>query len=261
MKKILLIILIIPFFSLVAAPKSSLWAYWNSTDEKNTNIIDYKPFNQFLKDYSKSSGENVLISYAKVTPADKSKLNSHIKDLSSIKIRTYSKNEQLVFWVNLYNMLTISTILEHYPIKSILDIKTSGLFKSGPWDQNIIEIEGKTLTLNDIEHRILRPIWKDHRLHYLLNCASIGCPNIGLEAYTSTNIFYYLSMSEKSFLNSLKGVNIDGKTLILSSIFKWYRSDFGVNEEEVLVYISKLNSADLKNRRIKYLYNWDLNEL
>ena len=96
-----------------------------------------------------------------------------------------SRDEQLAYWINLYNALTVKVILDHYPVKSILDIDISpGWFSIGPWGKKLVAVEGVEISLDDIEHRILRPIWRDPRIHYALNCAAVGCPNLLREAFT-----------------------------------------------------------------------------
>ncbi|MCV5656507.1 DUF547 domain-containing protein, partial [Escherichia coli] len=80
--------------------------------------------------------------------------------------------------------------------------KLGGLFSFGPWDQDVIIINGKSLTLNDIEHRILRPIWQDPRTHYAVNCASLGCPNLQTQAFTAENTQALLESAAKTFINS-----------------------------------------------------------
>ena len=107
--------------------------------------------------------------------------------MSDLTITDYNKKEQLAYWINLYNSLTIKVVLEHYPVKSIKEIKLSGIFKPGPWKKELVIIEGKKLSLDNIEHDILRPIWKDNRVHYAVNCASIGCPNLQNSAFTAKN--------------------------------------------------------------------------
>ena len=99
--------------------------------------------------------------------------------LSGVAIGGYAPDEQRAFWINLYHALTVRVILSHYPVSGIREIDISpGLFARGPWDRKLIPVEGVELTLNDIEHRILRPIWRDPRVHYALNCASLGCPDL-----------------------------------------------------------------------------------
>ena len=124
-----------------------------------------------------------MFDYAAVTQADRTALKTYLKDLQAVRVTTLPRRAQMPFWINLYNALTVEVILDNYPVKSIRDIK-SGLFSSGPWSTELVRVEGHDLSLDDIEHEILRPIWKDKRIHYAVNCASIGCPNLAAKAYT-----------------------------------------------------------------------------
>ena len=135
-------------------------------------------------------------------------------------------------------------VLEHYPVKSIKDIKLSGILKSGPWKKELISIEDIKLSLDNIEHNILRPIWKDNRVHYAVNCASIGCPNLQNSAFTSVNTENLLNQGAKDYINHSRGVQLNKNVLKTSSIYKWFKEDFGDSENSLL-----------------YGYDWSLNEV
>ena len=141
----------------------------------------------------------------------------------------------------------------------------SKLFSFGPWDDEQTTIEGLAVTLNDIEHRILRPIWRDHRIHYAVNCASISCPNLGTQAYTVDNTQSIFAAAERSYLQHPRGLTFtqNGK-LKLSSIFDWYQADFGASEKELVSYLAQIRSdlsGQLRNYSgsIEYHYDWSLN--
>ena len=158
-------------------------------------------------------------------------------------------------------------ILEHYPVTSIRRINISpGFFSRGPWDAPLVEVEGQSLTLNDIEHRILRPIWNDPRIHYGVNCASIGCPNLQPKPFTAENLESMLEAAARGFINHPRGVYFDGRRLRLSSIFNWFSEDFGESDREVLEHLGEYTEPSLAETlrnytgRISYDYNWDLNE-
>jgi len=127
-------------------------------------------------------------------------------------------------------------------------------------------LKGLELSLNDIEHRILRPIWQDNRVHYAVNCASLGCPNLQPEPFTAENSNRLLEKAARDFVNSPRGVNIDNDKLLLSSIYEWFQVDFGASETALLDHLERFAAADLagklKNYRgtISYQYNWDLNQ-
>lgn len=263
MKKILIVILIMSSLSIYSAPKSDLWNYWQKSDNTNNTKINHDQWSVFLSKYIKTNKGLNLVDYKSVNKKDLQDLNSYINSLENLSISKYNKVNQKVYWINLYNALTVKIILDNYPVNSILDIKLSGLFKVGPWDKKLLTIEGNKVSLNDIEHRILRPIWKDKRIHFALNCASIGCPELQTTAFTVLNVEELLKRSEQNFIQSPRGLEVTSKSILLSSIFKWYSVDFGKNESQILEYLSRIKGIELstfKGKKVKYQYNWDLNE-
>ncbi len=126
----------------------------------------------------------------------------------------------------------------------------------------VITITGQALTLNDIEHRILRPIWNDPRTHYAVNCASLGCPNLQTQAFTADNTEALLESAANAFVNSSKGASVSGNTITLSSIYEWFEADF-VQDGGALKHMSKYRPELAKfDGKIKYDYDydWDLNQ-
>lgn len=157
-KYLLLYCLLTPIF-VYTAPKSEYVGFWDQYDNDNTTTIAHSDFNTFLDKYvSVNNGINT-VDYQNVSPADKKLLDNYIEKLASLPILSFSQPTQQAYWINLYNALTIRVILDNYPMKSIREAHS--IFKSGPWDKELLTIEGKNISLNDIEHRILRPIWKD----------------------------------------------------------------------------------------------------
>ena len=133
-------------------------------------------------------------------------------------------------------------------------------------DEGTTRVAGYKLTLNDIEHRILRPLWKDKRIHYVVNCASKGCPDLAGEAYTGANVEDMKEAATKRFINQEKGVVfIDGK-LWLSRIYEWYSDDFGSNEA-LLRHIKQYTTPQMVRKMesykgvLSYQYNWSLNQV
>ncbi len=257
MKHLLLLCFLLSF-SALAAPKADLWPYWQQSNETSQVQISHQEWQQVLDGYLVSRGEDTLFQYSKVSAADKEKLKRYIQRLAKLDPLQYRKAEQYAYWVNLYNAVTVDLILDNYPVKSIT--KLGGLFGFGPWDQDVVTINGKTLTLNDIEHRILRPVWQDPRTHYAVNCASLGCPNLQAKAFTAENTQTLLETAAKTFINSNKGVTIQGDTAQISSIYEWFAADFG-GEAQVFSHIRKY--APQYNRfsgRVTYGYDWNLNQ-
>ena len=178
------------FHPAAAAPSPDLWPRWQAHAAQGTEAVNHAPWDIMLKKYlvtSHPSGIN-RFRYGNVLAADRQMLAEYLRKLQTAKVSSLNRKEQKAYWINLYNALTVQVILDHYPVKSIRDIDISpGLFSNGPWDAKLLAIEGEKVSLNDIEHRILRPIFKDSRLHYALNCASLGCPNLQPKAYTVAN--------------------------------------------------------------------------
>lgn len=218
-------------------------------------------------------GRNLLVdpeginrfAYGKVTAADRSKLQSYIAGLQKIDPRQLRPNEQRAYWINFYNALTIEVILQHYPVESIRDI-SSGVFTRGPWDIPLVTVNGKRLTLNNIEHDILRTGWRDERVHYALNCASLGCPDLAATPYEGKLLDAQLDAAGVAFINHSRGVSLRNGRLILSSIFDWYRKDFdGGAAPAVIGAVRKYARPQLAARlgrlsRIDgYQYDWRLN--
>jgi hypothetical protein len=202
-----------------------------------------------------------------VSPDDRKALRNYLDHLQSLAISSHNRAEQRAYWINLYNALTVDVVLIHYPVDSIRDIGISpGLFTRGPWGAKLVAVEGEKLSLDDLEHRILRPIWKDPRLHYAVNCASLGCPNLQPEAYSADNSDALLEKGAREYINHQRGVAIRNGRLMVSSIYEWFKEDFGGSREALmqhwLKYADKPLAAALKGHSgggFSHAYDWSLN--
>ncbi|EDY87638.1 conserved hypothetical protein [gamma proteobacterium HTCC5015] len=218
--------------SVIAAPAADLWEHWAQHDERNPASIDHQPWQHFLNQFVHSTvDDRHNLDYAAVSPRDHQSLKDYLSALQSVKVTQLRRSEQLAYWVNLYNAQLASVILDAYPVDSVQDIDLSGLFSNGPWDAVLLEIEGEPITLNDIHHRILRPIWRDPMIHYALSCGAIGCPNLAQEAYTANNSRGLMSEAAFEFINHPRGIAFreDG-TVSISSLYHWYAEDFSEGE-------------------------------
>jgi len=255
--------------TVLAAPRSDLWPRWGAHDPDAALQVDHSSWGDFLQKYLVTDHPSGVhrVRYADVTEADRSLLQGYLELLENTPVSALNRTEQMAYWFNFYNALTLEVILEHYPVSSIRQINISpGFFSRGPWDAPLVEVEGESLTLNDIEHRILRPIWNDPRIHYGVNCASIGCPNLQPHAFTAENLEFMLEAAAREFINHPRGVDPEGRRLGLSSIYDWFSEDFGENDQGFLEHIAGYAepplAATLRNYsgRITYDYDWDLNE-
>ncbi|MEN8807943.1 MAG: DUF547 domain-containing protein [Desulfobacterales bacterium] len=195
------------------------------------------------------------------------------------QFNSWTQSQRLAFLINLYNAATLKLVVDHYPVKSIKDI--GSLFK-GPWDQPVVRLYGKTITLNHLEHDILRKQYSEPRIHMALVCAAKSCPQLRSEAYTTEKLDEQLNDQSRQYLVSPAGLNVDRKKKVVyfSSIFKWYGEDFvakyspttgfaGLDKTERAVAnfcSAYLISADREflatgGYSVKYLdYDWSLNE-
>lgn len=254
-------------FERLFAPKSELWERWTRHDAANRRQIDHAEWNRFIGAYTERSDDGIRrLAYGSVTEADKAMLTDYIQRLGSVQISSYSRAEQFAYWVNLYNALTVRVVLEHYPVATIRDIDISpGLFADGPWGKVLITIEGAPVSLDAIEHRILRPIWQDSRIHYAVNCASIGCPDLQPEAFTADNTGQLLEQGARDYVNHLRGVRVDEQGVTLSSIYNWFAADFDA-DGGVLAHVRRYADVALRARlegvqRINgFDYDWSLND-
>ena len=250
------------------APKAELWERWEAHDPEATGRIDHGPWRRLLAAYVSRDAAGVnRVAYGRVTPADREALGDYIAGLAALPIGAYSRAEQLAYCINLYNALTVRLVLDHPGVGSIHDIDLSpGLLASGPWGKKLVRIEGAEVSLNDIEHRILRPIWKDARIHYAVNCAAVGCPNLRRTAFTGENAEALLELAARDYVNNPRGARFDGQGgLVVSSLYSWYREDFGGGEAGVLAHLRRYAEPQLARRLegvdtiARDRYDWTLN--
>ncbi len=187
-------------------------------------------------------------------------LDSYLQNLAKIteaEFNTWNENEQLAYLINLYNADTLQLIIDNYPVDSIRDI--GNIFR-GPWDQKVVSLFGEMITLDNLEHDIIRVDYDEPRIHMVLVCAAIGCPPLVSEAYEGRTLIEQMDTQSHAYLHSEKGFVLDREkgTVYLSSIFKWYGDDF----DSVKGFAEQYSGEDLEGLSIKWLdYDWSLNEL
>lgn len=264
MKKLLLITLLC-CGSALAAPEAELWPRWQAHDPESTQTLDHVAWDAFLAAYLDTSQDPHRLDYAGVSQADHSGLKQYLQRLQAVPISDYNRAEQLAYWINLYNAATVDLVLDHYPVKSITKIK-SGWFSFGPWDKELLEVEGQTLTLNDIEHRILRPIWQDPLIHYAVNCASLGCPDLAGQAYTAANAAQLMEAGARAYVRHPRGARSTEDGLVVSSIYHWFKADFGGDDAGVIRHLARFARTEQKAALLRHTelhdheYDWALNE-
>ncbi len=250
-------------------PAAELWPRWQTHDPNSAVIVDHADWGLLLKRYvvaNHPSGIN-RFRYSSVSAGDRQALKNYLRMMQAVSVSALNRNEQKAYWINLYNALTVDVILDHYPIKTIRDIDISpGFFSNGPWDAKLLTIEGQKVSLNDIEHRILRPVWRDNRVHYAVNCASLGCPNLQPQPFTSHNLDMLLEKAARDYINHPRGLSFPSGKLRISSIYVWFKEDFGGSEEGIILHLEKyltpekLEELAAAQKKMSHHYDWDLNE-
>ncbi len=192
-------------------------------------------------------------------------LDQYLEKLSVVDPESLPRSEQFAFYVNAYNAWTIKLILSRYP--DVDSIKDLGSFFSSPWKKKLARIHGELLTLDQIEHEILRKRFNDPRVHFAINCASMGCPPLRKEPFTGRQLDMQLDRAARDFINDTRFNRLDGNTLWVSKIFRWFSEDFG---DDVIGYVAKYARGPLRDRlmgdrkkiKVRYLdYDWSLNDV
>ncbi len=195
------------------------------SSETSDAAIDHSVWNNLLQEYVVEGSDGVnLVEYNRFKSEASDDLASYLAAMQAVAIEDFGPDEQFAFWVNLYNAATVDVILKNLPLDSIRDI---GLLGTGPWKDDAVTVSGRTLSLDNIEHDILRPEWQDVRIHYAVNCASIGCPNLAKEAYTGAKLEEMLEAASKAYVNHPRGFGGTPDQIIASNIFDWYQDDWG----------------------------------
>ena len=222
-----------------AVPKAEPWEIWLQHNPGSVRSIDHAAWEQFLMRYLRIGGDGIhRVVYGEVTPEDRAALDGYIEQLAALPIQTYNRSEQMAYWINLYNALTVRLVLDHYPIASIRDIDASPRpLSGGPWDEKLVDVNGTPVSLSDIVNRILRPIFADPRVHYALSCAAIGCPNLQPEPYRGDRLDHQLSKAAMAYVNDPRCTWFEGGALGVSSLFRWYRKDFGGSDSAVIHHL------------------------
>ena len=228
-------------------------------------------FTEMLQDYVTDGKVN----YPALREDDR--LDTYLAQLAATNPDTLAdKQAQLAFWINVYNAYTLKVICDNYPVKSINDLHTGGLIigtilKKTVWDRKLVTINNQKLSLNHIEHQIIRAHFKDPRAHFTLVCASKSCPPLRPEAYAADKLDEQLDDQGKIFFSQSDKnyFELDKKIAHLSKILDWYAGDFGKSDEEVLLYVVGFLPENLaaeiranpKKWKVKYTkYDWSLNE-
>ncbi len=210
----------------------------------------HQPFDVLLQKYVSEAGQ---VNYTGLK-ADKKELNAYCKLLAGNPVLdTWSKEEKMAYWINAYNAFTLKLIVDNYPTKSIMN------FDGGKtWDVRRIKLGNQKYSLNNIENDILRPQFKDPRIHFAVNCAAKGCPPLWNHAFTAENLEATLEARTKAFVNNPRYNEIHTNDVKISKIFEWYAADFG----DIKNFLNQHSKTWIKrSASVVFMdYDWGLNE-
>jgi hypothetical protein len=249
--------------------RARMWRRWKQHDASCDLRADHTAWADLLQRHVRRARDgSTRIAYGEITAADRRQLEDYLLRCAATPISGYRRGEQLAFWANVYNAATVRLVLKHYPLRSIKNIGCLPTWLGGgPWNEKVIAVEGVELTLNDIEHRILRRNWRDPRIHYAVNCGSIGCPDLRSLPFSGPNIEAELDDAARQFINHPRGARVDGQRLVVCSIFVWFKEDFGGSDVGVIEHLRHYAAADLASglglvQRINaHEYDWRLNDV
>lgn len=211
-------------------------------------------YDRLLATYVRPGADGLnRVDYARwsASAEDRAALDRVVAGLAAERVSTLDRDRQFATWVNLYNAVTLKVILDRFPVRSIRQIRSRGTGLDpagfiGPWKEKRVTVEGRRLSLDDIEHDILRKAFKDPRVHYAVNCASVGCPNLKASAWRADTLDQDLDAAARAYVNHPRGVSVtaDGAVRV-SSIYQWFKEDFGGTDAGVLAHLRRYASPEL----------------
>jgi hypothetical protein len=247
-------------FPAFAAPAARLidrrWTRFGSGD------VDHTAWDAILARHLRRGGDGVArFDYRGV---DRGAVRAYVASLEAVDPAGLASGSAFAYWVNLYNAATVQVVLDAWPVSSIRRIG-GALFAPGPWRRPFLSVAGQSLSLDDIEHGILRPVWREPRIHFAVNCASIGCPDLAERAWTAGRLEPMLEEATRRFVNHPRGARVENGRLTVSSIFHWYAEDFGGTDAAVIAYLRRYaepplaTALDGVTRVAGHQYDWALN--
>jgi len=216
---------------------------------------DYSAWTQLLKSYYDPARG---MDYAALKAHDFAAIQRIRQQLSRVKPQTLNKKQQLAYWINVYNVNTVATILESYPVASIRDISTDPIVRLNVFKKERVPAEGTLLSLDTIENGKIREGFHDPRIHFAINCAAKSCPPIRMEAYTGANIDAQLDDQVRKFVAA--NVRLRGGVVHTTKIMDWFSKDFDNWAGGKLAFLRRYMKID-GNPDFEYDdYDWALND-
>jgi hypothetical protein len=220
-------------------------------------VVDAAPFDALLSKYVDAKGQ---VDYAglRANKEDRERLDTFLDTIAEAEPDAHSDKQQLAFYLNAYNAVVIGSVLDLWPVQSVM--KEDGFFKGRKH-----QVAGKMLTLDHLEHKLIRPQFKEARIHFVLVCAAKSCPRLRTDAFTEQNLDKSLEAAAKEFIP--KATSVDGKTVTTSQLFNWFADDFKAAAGSVEAYLAKYVDGEAKKvlesgeAEVKFSeYDWGINK-
>ena len=265
----LLTMLWLPLGAALAQDRAPAFERWQRHDEGSAMQVDHQAWEAFLLNYLRAGPDGVhRIAYGEVGDRDRRALAAYVDGLADVEIAAYRRPEQMAYWINLYNALMVKMVLDHYPIASIRKIgRQRAGPQTGPWKRPLVVIDGVPLSLDDIEKRVLKPIWNDPRIHYAITCPAVGCPNLQPVPFSGSQLDRQLSEAAMAYVNDPRCIAIENGELHVSSLYRWNLQAFGGSERAVIQHLMAYAEPDLAMRLQSFdrlhgdRFDWRLNDV
>jgi hypothetical protein len=230
--------------------------------------VDHGPFAAFLDRYRVVGADGIArLRYGDVDPADAARLERYLARLGEVDVDALDRDEQLAFWLNLFNAAVVDVVLAHYPVASMRDIDLDPRAAvHGPWTAAELEVDGVAFSLAAIADDILFTYWDDPRLHYALHRGSLGCPDLPAAPFEGRDIDARLDAAAIAYVNHPRGVAVEDGELVVSSLYRWFQDDFGGSERAVLRHLMAFAEPARAMRLQRFdaidrdRYDWRLND-
>ena len=243
---------------------------WEAHDPNSRLPVDHQAWNRFLRIYGRTDDDGrTLVAYGEITQIDREALLDYIARLSATPVDRLNRSEQLAFWLNLHNAALVLVVADGYMVSSLMALgagtESADPITGPPWEVPQVTVLGRPLSLRDIRNTVIRPIWRDPRIHYGLSLAAMGGSSMPQFAFTGSTVDQLLEDGAIAFVNSRRGVSVEGRVLVLSRLYDWWREDFGGSEGAVLNHLRQYAAPLLRarlggSRRIAYGFDTRLDD-
>tara|TARA_R110002020_G_scaffold993_7_gene4947 strand:- start:604 stop:1419 length:816 start_codon:yes stop_codon:yes gene_type:complete len=248
-----------------ALPSRPAAAAMAAFSPKGAGTADHSAFDALLRAHVRPDGAGYNRVDYRELKANLAALEAYVASLEAMNPVLLSRNEAHAYWINLYNAKTLQIVTAAFPVSSIKKINLGGsfLFGSGPWKARLMSVNGRALSLDDVEHEIVRGLFGDPMSHYGLNCASYSCPNLATRAFTGANVDALLRDNAVDYVNHPRGVAVSNGRITASKIYSWYAGDFGGKgrlKDHWMALASPQKAAEIAAATISgYEYDWSIN--